>query len=64
MVTGARRGIGRSIAIELAREGAGVAINDVAGQSDVEAAAEEVRALGRRVIGRDPGAATRACLRE
>lgn len=50
LVTGARRGIGRGISLELARQGADVAINDVEGQAQAEAVAEEVRALGRRAI--------------
>jgi glucose 1-dehydrogenase/3-oxoacyl-[acyl-carrier protein] reductase len=46
LVTGARRGIGRSCALELAREGASVAINDVEGREQAEAVAAEVRQLG------------------
>lgn len=50
LVTGARRGIGRSIAIELARCGADVAVNDVTGEEEVERVVGEIRALGRRSI--------------
>src|SRR5262247_2629430 len=48
LVTGARRGIGRGIALEMAREGADVALNDLEGGAQIEAVAEEVRRLGRR----------------
>src|SRR4030095_8513276 len=48
LVTGARRGIGRGIALEMAREGADVSLNDVGGGAQIEAVAEEVRQLGRR----------------
>ncbi len=51
LVTGARRGIGRGIALEMARAGADVAVNDVAGPEEVEAVVGEIRALGRRAIG-------------
>jgi NAD(P)-dependent dehydrogenase (short-subunit alcohol dehydrogenase family) len=46
LVTGSRRGIGRGIALELAREGADVVINGVGSQEQAEAVAEEVRRLG------------------
>jgi meso-butanediol dehydrogenase/(S,S)-butanediol dehydrogenase/diacetyl reductase len=50
LVTGARRGIGRAIALRLARE-MDVALNDVGeGNEELEAVAEEVRAMGRRAI--------------
>lgn len=50
LVTGARRGIGRAIAVALAREGCDVGINDL----ELDAAAEETRAmvesLGRHAL--------------
>lgn len=48
LVTGAGRGIGRGCALELAREGADLVINDRPGSPDLAAAAEEIRSLGRR----------------
>lgn len=51
LVTGASRGIGRAVAIELAREGADVAVNSVTRVREVEAVVAEVRALGRRSVG-------------
>ena len=47
VVTGAARGIGRAIALGYAREGAQVALLDLAG-SALEEAGEQVRALGAR----------------
>jgi len=48
LVTGAARGIGKSIALVLANNGADLALNDIDG-SEMEKTAEEIRALGRRV---------------
>jgi len=51
LVTGARRGLGRAMAIALARAGAEVAVNDIAdGVAEAEAVAEEIRALGRKAL--------------
>jgi NAD(P)-dependent dehydrogenase (short-subunit alcohol dehydrogenase family) len=48
LVTGSSRGIGRAIAIALAREGADVAVNYHTSRDGAEVTAAEVRALGRR----------------
>lgn len=48
LVTGAARGIGRGCALELARAGADVAVNDRAHSELAESAAAEIRALGRQ----------------
>lgn len=47
LITGAGCGIGKGCALELARAGANVVINDRPGSSDIRAAAEEIRSLGR-----------------
>ncbi len=49
LVTGAGDGIGRAIAVALAREGADVAINDVV-EAAAEGVAAEIRAIGRRAL--------------
>jgi NAD(P)-dependent dehydrogenase (short-subunit alcohol dehydrogenase family) len=49
LVTGAARGIGKEIALTLAREGADVAIADLNGEG-ASATAEAVRRLGRRAF--------------
>jgi NAD(P)-dependent dehydrogenase (short-subunit alcohol dehydrogenase family) len=47
IVTGAGRGLGRCHALELARRGARVVVNDVGGESDpAEQVVEEIRAAG------------------
>jgi len=49
-VTGASLGIGRAVAVELAAQGADVAVNYVRHAGEAEKAVEEIRALGRRAI--------------
>jgi glucose 1-dehydrogenase len=50
MVTGAARGIGRGCALELARAGADVAINDRERTAQAEAVVAEIQALGRHAV--------------
>ncbi len=46
LVTGAGRGIGRAIALELARKGFAIAVNDLKAEGPAEAVAGEIRKLG------------------
>jgi len=51
LVTGASRGIGRAIALGLARDGFDVVVNDIPRQeAELAAVAEEIAGLGRRGI--------------
>ena len=50
LVTGAQQGIGKAIAVALAREGADVAINFLDDEKAATAVAAEVRGLGRRTL--------------
>ena len=47
LITGAGRGIGKGCAIQLARRGADVVINDRPGSPDLAATATEIQSLGR-----------------
>ncbi len=50
LITGARRGIGRTIALRLARD-MDIALNDIEpGREELEAVADEIRAAGRRAV--------------
>lgn len=46
LVTGASRGIGRSIALELAKQGANVAVNYAGSEDKAKAVVEEIKAMG------------------
>jgi glucose 1-dehydrogenase len=50
LVTGAGRGIGRGCALELARAGADVAVNDRQRTAQAEAVVAEIQALGRQAV--------------
>jgi len=50
LVTGASRGIGREIALELARAGADVAVNYAGNEQAAEEVVREIQALGRRAV--------------
>jgi len=50
LVTGAGRGIGKGCALELARHGADLVINDRPGSPDLPQTASEIRALGRSCV--------------
>lgn len=50
LVTGASRGIGRAIALELARNGANVVVNYAGSKGKAEAVVNEIEALGRKAV--------------
>lgn len=50
MVTGSSRGIGREIALGLAREGADVIVNYHRREDAAHATARQIEALGQRVL--------------
>src|SRR5207302_10150929 len=51
LVTGGSRGIGRSTALRLAREGADIAISYASRSREAEGVVAEIQALGRKAIG-------------
>ncbi len=64
LVTGCSRGIGRAIALGLAREGFDVVVNDIARQrTELEAVADEIRAMGRQCIALDADVSDRGEVR-
>lgn len=50
LVTGASRGIGRAIALELAKNGADIAVNYASSEGPAREVVSEIEALGRRAI--------------
>lgn len=60
LVTGGGRGIGRGCALELARAGADLIVNDRPGSRDLEQTVEEIRSLGRTCHGIEADAFSRA----
>lgn len=50
LVTGASRGIGRAIALELAKSGADVAVNYAGSEQAAEEVVQAVQAMGRRAV--------------
>lgn len=60
LVTGAGRGIGQGCALQLARCGADLIINDRPGSPDLLSTAEEIRSLGRKCIALEADVFSRA----
>lgn len=59
-ITGARRGIGRAIALTFAKEGADIVVCDVALDSTAQETVRDIEALGRKAIAVQADVATRA----
>ena len=50
LVTGASRGLGRAIAVRLAREGAVVCVNFLTNEADADRVVDEIRGVGGRAV--------------
>ncbi|MDQ0215092.1 3-oxoacyl-[acyl-carrier protein] reductase [Oikeobacillus pervagus] len=50
LVTGASRGIGREIALELARQGANVVVNYAGSEAKAQAVVEEIKSIGTEAV--------------
>ena len=50
LVTGASRGLGRAIAVSLAREGAAVCVNFLTSEADADRVVDEIRSAGGRAV--------------
>jgi len=62
VITGSNRGIGRGIALAMAKEGADIAINYRSHKDEAEAVAAQIKALGRRVIVQQADVSDRAAV--
>ena len=51
VITGSSRGIGKAIALRLARDGFRIVVNDVVSQQDLDKVVEEIRSLGAEAVG-------------
>src|ERR1041384_7965843 len=50
LITGASRGLGRAIALKLARDGAAVCVNYVVREKEAQAVADEIRGAGGKAM--------------
>lgn len=57
LITGGARGIGKSIALELASAGANIAFTDIAPEAEISTTVKEIKALGVEALGINSNAA-------